>query len=210
LLAAVLISQIAHYFLYALFRRLSLRRHSIVAQEIINHTQQVSRLLFLLLAVSMVFPRFDIPDCLVEPGEHGLEIGYIIVVVWLAIAVIEVFNALVSHNLPQDLADNVRARRRHTLTEISLIPSSCDPLVHRVSKRSKHRPRFSRPFAPCFASWDMVHPVYLLTRSGSLGLRQAHSPKQIGVPGIGTQPVPSHVARKINHASRMLLVAPFE
>ena len=32
LLAAVLISQIAHYFLYALFRRLSLRRHSIVAE----------------------------------------------------------------------------------------------------------------------------------------------------------------------------------
>ena len=67
-----------------------------------------------------------------------------------------------------------------------------------------------RPFAPCFGSPLLVRPVYLLTRSGSLGLRQTHSPKQIGVAGIGTHPVPSHVARKINHASRMLLVAPFE
>jgi small-conductance mechanosensitive channel len=117
LLAAILTSQIAYYFLYTLFRRLSLRR-SVAAQEIINHTQQVSRLLFLLLAVSMVWQRLDIPDWLVEPGEHGLEIGYIIVAAWLAIAVIEVFNALVSHNLPQDLADNVRARRRHTRTHL--------------------------------------------------------------------------------------------
>jgi hypothetical protein len=51
-----------HYVLYALFRRLSLRRHSIVAEEIITHTQQVSRLMFLLLAVSMVIPKFDVPD----------------------------------------------------------------------------------------------------------------------------------------------------
>jgi len=57
LLAAVLISQIAHYVLYALFRRLSLRRHSMVAEEIVTHTQQVSRLVFLLLAVSMVLPN---------------------------------------------------------------------------------------------------------------------------------------------------------
>jgi small-conductance mechanosensitive channel len=118
LLAAVLISQIAHYFLYALFRRLSLRRHSLVAEEIIAHTQQVARLMFLLLAVSLVIPKFDVPDWLADPLEHGLEIGYIIVIAWLAIGVIEVFNALVNHNLPQDLADNVRARRRHTRTHL--------------------------------------------------------------------------------------------
>jgi hypothetical protein len=49
---------------------------------------------------------------------NGLDLGYIIVIAWLAIAVIEVFNALVNHNLPQDLADNVRARRRHTRTHL--------------------------------------------------------------------------------------------
>jgi len=118
LLAAVLISQIAHYVLYALFRRLSLRRHSMVAEEIVTHTQQVSRLVFLLLAVSIVLPKFDVPDWLADPLEHGLGIGYIIVIAWLAIGVIEVFNALVNHNLPQDLADNVRARRRHTRTHL--------------------------------------------------------------------------------------------
>jgi small-conductance mechanosensitive channel len=116
LLAAVAISHIAHYVLHALFRRLSLRRHSIVAEEIVTHTQQVSRLMFLLIAVSMVLPKFDVPDWLADPLEHGFEIGYIIVIASMAIGVIEVFNALVNHNLPQDLADNVRARRRHTRT----------------------------------------------------------------------------------------------
>src|SRR5580693_4087620 len=82
LLAAVAISHIAHYVLHALFRRLSLRRHSIVAEEIVTHTQQVSRLMFLLIAVSMVFPKFDVPDWLADPLEHGFEIGYIIVIAW--------------------------------------------------------------------------------------------------------------------------------
>jgi hypothetical protein len=118
LLAAVAISHIAHYILHALFRRLSLRRHSIVAEEIVTQTQQVSRLMFLLIAVSMVLPKFDVPDWLADPLEHGFEIGYIIVIAWLAIGVIEVLNALVNHNLPQDLADNVRARRRHTRTHL--------------------------------------------------------------------------------------------
>jgi small-conductance mechanosensitive channel len=118
LLAAVAISHIAHYVLHALFRRLSLRRHSIVAEEIVTHTQQVSRLTFLLIAVSMALPKFDVPDWLADPLEHGFEIGYIIVIVWLAIGVIEVVHALVNHNLPQDLADNGRARRRHTRTHL--------------------------------------------------------------------------------------------
>lgn len=95
LLAAVAISHIAHYVLHALFRRLSLRRHSIVAEEIVTQTQQVSRWMFLLIAVSMVLPKFDVPDWLADPLEHGFEIGYIIVIAWLAIGVIEVFNALV-------------------------------------------------------------------------------------------------------------------
>jgi hypothetical protein len=94
------ILQIAHYILYALFRRLSLRRHSIIAEEIVTHTQQVSRLMFLLIAVSIVLPRFDVPDWLADPLEHGLEIGYVIVIAWLAIGVIEAFNPLVNHNLP--------------------------------------------------------------------------------------------------------------
>jgi small-conductance mechanosensitive channel len=46
------------------------------------------------------------------------QIGYITVLAWLAIAVIEVFRALVYHSLPQDLADDVRARRRHTRTQL--------------------------------------------------------------------------------------------
>ena len=50
LLAAVLISQVAHQLLYALLRRLSVRRHSVVAEAIIIHTRQASRGLFLLLA----------------------------------------------------------------------------------------------------------------------------------------------------------------
>jgi hypothetical protein len=43
----------------------------------------------------MVLPKFDVPDWLADPLEHGFEIGYIIVIAWLAIGVIEVFNALV-------------------------------------------------------------------------------------------------------------------
>ena len=115
LLAAVLISQVAHQLLYALLRRLSVRRHSVVAEAIIIHTRQASRGLFLLLAISAAWPKFDLPDWLGEPLEHGLEIGYILALAWLAIGVIEVFNALVNHSLPQeDLADNVSARRRRT------------------------------------------------------------------------------------------------
>jgi hypothetical protein len=46
----------------------------------------------------------------------------------------------------------------------------------------------------------LVHPLYLLTSSGSLGLRQIHSPQQIGVAGIGTHPEPERVYCEIGHA----------
>ena len=61
-----------------------------------------------------------------------------------------------------------------------------------------------------FSDW-LVHPVYLLTSPASVGrLRQTHPAQQVSVAGIGAYAVPRHVGSKIDHAGRILFVAPFK
>jgi small-conductance mechanosensitive channel len=118
LLGAVLASQVFHLLLYSFLRHRAHRHNSIFAEQIITHTQLVTRLLFLLLSISIVMPKLELPDWFYDPLSHTLVIGYILLLAWFAIAVIEVLNAVINEALPQNLAEDFRARRRHTRTRL--------------------------------------------------------------------------------------------
>jgi hypothetical protein len=46
--------------------------------------------------------------------QHTLEIAYIVAVAWLAAGVVDTLSALVNRRLPEDIQDNVGARRIRT------------------------------------------------------------------------------------------------
>lgn len=50
--------------------------------------------------------------------KHTLEIVAIVAVAWLAVAAIEIFNALVNYRLPDNLQDDVGARRKRTQAQL--------------------------------------------------------------------------------------------
>src|SRR5438067_407400 len=56
----------------------------------------------------------------------------------------------------------------------------------------------------------MAYREYLLTSSGSLGLRQTHPTQQVGVAGVRVQGVPDRVHFKIGERTGALLVSFFE
>jgi small-conductance mechanosensitive channel len=113
-LLAIAAACLLHYLLYLFLRRLAKRQHSVLATAIITHTLRAALLLFLLLAGSAILPELAIPLSLHSSLSHVLEVGYIVALAWLAMGLTEIANSLINHRLPQDIQDNVRARRMRT------------------------------------------------------------------------------------------------
>ncbi len=118
LLLALFFAWFAHYFLYALIRRFTRRRGRFLADAVVTHTSRATRLLLLLLATSTVLPELALPPWLATPLRHILEISYIVALAWLVIGLIEVLNTLINHRLPENIQDNVRARRTRTQVQL--------------------------------------------------------------------------------------------
>jgi small-conductance mechanosensitive channel len=105
---------LAHYFLYKVIRLFTKRRGSFLSDTIVRYTSRAARLLFLLLAASTILPDLAFPSWLTVSLLHILEISYIVALAWLAIGLVEVLNALINHRLPENIQDDVRARRTRT------------------------------------------------------------------------------------------------
>ena len=117
--AAVLAGLLAHYAVYKLIQRVSRRRGTFSANAIALNTSRPTRALLVLIALSIVFPMLGLSGWIAGPVRHALQIAYIVVLAWLAFGIVETFNAFVRHRLPEDLQDDVRARR--TRTQLHLI-----------------------------------------------------------------------------------------
>ncbi len=67
------------------------------------------------------------------------------------------------------------------------------------------RPRFMRPFAPCFASAGDGQPVYLLTTRNRFSLGQPNTAHEFFKSGIGSDVVPRRVYSDSGHKTRTLI-----
>lgn len=117
--AAVLAAFLLHYLLYKAARRLSPKRAHFGVRAIATYTAGPIRLLLLLLAISAAGSAFEIPVHFLSPLRHCLEIAYIMAVAWLIVGAVEILTALLNRRLPEDITDNVRARR--TRTQVHLL-----------------------------------------------------------------------------------------
>jgi small-conductance mechanosensitive channel len=115
---AIVIGLLGHYLSYRLAHRLAARRKSLAAAGIAERTSGPVRLLLLLCAIAIVLPHLTISNPLLATLKHALEIVAIVAVAWLAVAAIEIFNALVNYRLPDNMQDDVRARRKRTQVQL--------------------------------------------------------------------------------------------
>ena len=115
---AIAIGLLAHYLLYRLIRRLAARREGFAAAGVAERTSGPARLLLLLCAIAIVLPHLSISSALLATTKHTLEIVAIIAIAWLAVGAIEIFNASVNYRLPDNMQDDVRARRKRTQAQL--------------------------------------------------------------------------------------------
>lgn len=114
IVVAILLAELAHYLLYAVFRRIEKWRNSFLGSIFIRFTSGPSRPILILLALTIAVQRVG-PS--LSPGpltQRLLAVGYIIAATWLTTAAVEIVHALIIHRLPEDIQHDVRARRIRT------------------------------------------------------------------------------------------------
>ncbi len=113
-IAAIAIAELAHFLLYACFRRAERWRPSFFGGLFIRHTSGPAHPLLILLAVTIALEQLGMEDWGSDLAQHILEIGYIAAFTWLTIGLLEIGYAFVVARLPDDIRDDVRGRRIRT------------------------------------------------------------------------------------------------
>jgi small-conductance mechanosensitive channel len=113
-LSAILIAEFAHYILFASLRALERWRTSITNQLLIQHTSWPARVLLWLLALTIALARIRLSALGAAIARHFFEVSYIAAFTWLTIAFVQIIYGFIAHRLPEDIQDNVHARRVRT------------------------------------------------------------------------------------------------
>ena len=110
LIGAVVISQLVHYLLYSLLRRVQSFRGRTAGEIVLRFTSKSSQAILILVTLTIAYST--IRSTKVETGTVGqvLQVGYIAAFAWLLISFIEIGHALIVRRLPKDTQDDVRAR----------------------------------------------------------------------------------------------------
>jgi small-conductance mechanosensitive channel len=112
--AALATAELAHFILYACFRRAQRWRPTFFGELFIRHTSGPAHPLLILLAVTIALEQLGMQDWGSDLAQHILEIGYIAAFTWLTIGLLEIGHAFVVARLPDDIRDDVRGRRIRT------------------------------------------------------------------------------------------------
>jgi small-conductance mechanosensitive channel len=119
ILAAAVISGLAlHVAVFAALKRVAGTTGSIIDDSLVRHSRNPARLLLPLAAVLMVLPFLPIPEELVAVTRHGVILGLIAAVAWLAISLTAVFDDVVFSKYRIDTQDNLAARKVRTKTYV--------------------------------------------------------------------------------------------
>src|SRR5271170_3611378 len=113
-IAAIGAAELVHFILYACLRRAQKRRPTFSAGLFIRHTSGPARPLLILLAVTIAVEQLGTEGWGTDLVQHLLEIGYIAAFTWLTIGLLEIAHAFIVARLPEDIRDDVRARRIRT------------------------------------------------------------------------------------------------
>jgi small-conductance mechanosensitive channel len=113
-LSAILIAELAHYILFACLRAVGRWRTSVTSELLIRHTSWPARVLLWLLGLTIALARIRLsaPDTAI--AQHFFEVCYIAAFTWLTIAFVQIIYGFIAHRFPEDIQDNVHARRVQT------------------------------------------------------------------------------------------------
>jgi small-conductance mechanosensitive channel len=111
---AVLVAVLAHLFLYSALRRIQRWRPRFSGEILIRFSSGPAWPLFILLAATLSLQHIHLSGSVAALVQQTLEISYISAFTWLTIALVEIVHALLVRRLPDDLQDDVRARRLRT------------------------------------------------------------------------------------------------
>lgn len=117
LCAAIVFSNIFHFVLFRL-----LRRRETVAQHfglgIQKHLQHPARWVFILTCVLLIVPSLPLATSVTDTIRQVLQMLLVLTLGWLAIGFIYILENMLIRRFDITLADNVRARRVHTQTQL--------------------------------------------------------------------------------------------
>lgn len=117
-LLALIAAWIAHAAIFALAKRLTAKRAGRLSECLIRHTKAPTRFVILIIAVQFALSG---PASAIAQGSgvrHGLAIGLIAAVSWLAARAIRALEEAILIGHPIDVEDNLHARRIHTQTRV--------------------------------------------------------------------------------------------
>lgn len=113
-IAAVVIAEFLHYVLYRLLWRIQGWLGSPSSEIVLRYTSKSSRAIVILIALTIALLRIRLTQRAATTTEHILQVGYIAAFAWLLISFIEIGYAFIVRRLPEDVQDNVHARRVQT------------------------------------------------------------------------------------------------
>lgn len=118
LAGAIISGLVIHVAAFAALKRIVAKTGGIVDDSLVKHSRNPARLLLPLVAVLLVLPFLPVSRELVAVIRHGVILGVIAGVAWLAIRLTIVFDDVVFSKFRIDTEDNLEARKVRTRTYV--------------------------------------------------------------------------------------------
>jgi small-conductance mechanosensitive channel len=123
LAAAIVVALIVRSIAFAVLKRVTQHKGTLLGQSLVRHGQRPSRWILPFLAILAVVPGLPLPQAVNTALEHIAGLGLIAAVAWLAILLIAVTSDIMAGRYRIDVADNLVARRIQTQFQV----------VHRIA-----------------------------------------------------------------------------
>ena len=96
LLVAVLLGLVGHYVLFRVAERIARKPRTTVQASLLRHSRSPARVILSLIAILLVLPLIPVEPDYGEAIRHVIRVGTIASVAWLAIALTQVFEDVIS------------------------------------------------------------------------------------------------------------------
>ena len=114
ILTAVLLAQVAHYLLFLLLNNVKRWWQNVFIKGLTRYTNRSLRFFLTLLALSIATSRLGLSLGATSVTDHVFEVSYILAITWITIGCVEVLHFVVVSKLPEEVQNNIPARRLRT------------------------------------------------------------------------------------------------
>ena len=118
LIGAVVLGRIVHAIIFSMARRVAARSNNTLDDSVIRHSNKPARAILPLLALTFALPATNLPVNLEQPLRQAVVVGVIVTFAWLLVAMISVFEDVISTRYRVDISDNLRARKLRTQVQV--------------------------------------------------------------------------------------------